>query len=81
MWGERVAPDRRGGVLLACAATGAIGMIVAPALDQHSPWINYEALTRGFTPAHVERFDWTQRYGPLIWPRTGNAVLEVQASP
>ena len=30
MWGERVAPDRRGSVVLACAATGAIGMIVAP---------------------------------------------------
>jgi protein-glutamine gamma-glutamyltransferase len=81
MWGERIAPDRRGTVVLACAATGAIGMIVAPALDQHSPWIDYEALTRGFTPAHVERFDWTQRYGPLVWPRTGNYVLDVQASP
>lgn len=81
MWGERVASDRAGSVLLACAATGAIGMIIAPALDQHSPWINYEALTRGFTPAHVERFDWTQRYGPLVWPRTGKDVLEVKASP
>ncbi|HET6866452.1 MAG TPA: transglutaminase-like domain-containing protein [Solirubrobacteraceae bacterium] len=81
MWGERVAPDRWGSVVLACAATGAIGMIVAPALDQHSPWIDYEALTRGFTPAHVERFDWTQRYGPLVWPRTGKDVLEVKASP
>ncbi|HJS92716.1 MAG TPA: transglutaminase-like domain-containing protein, partial [Solirubrobacteraceae bacterium] len=81
MWGERVAPDRWGSVVLACAATGAIGMIVAPALDQHSPWIDYEALTRGFTPAHVERFDWTQRYGPLVWPRTGKTVLEVEASP
>ena len=81
MWGEQIPPGRRGGVLLACAATGAIGLIVAPALDQHSPWIDYEALTRGFTPAHVERFDWTQRYGPLTWPRTGNTVLDVQSSP
>ena len=81
MWGERVASDRWGSVVLACAATGAIGMIIAPALDQHSPWIDYEALTRGFTPAHVERFDWTQRYGPLVWPRTGKDVLEVKASP
>ena len=81
MWGERVPQGRRGGVLLACAATGAIGLVVAPALTQHSPWIDYEALTRGFTPAHVERFDWTQRYGPLVWPQTGNTVLEVQASP
>ncbi len=81
MWGERVAPDRRGSVVLACAATGAVGMIVAPALDQHSPWINYEALTKGLSPAHVERFDWTQRYGPLVWPQTGTDVLEVKASP
>jgi hypothetical protein len=81
MWGERVAPDRRGSVVIACAATGAIGMILGPALDQHSPWIDYEALTRGFTPAHVERFDWTQRYGPLVWPRTGNDVLEVKSAP
>ncbi len=81
MWGERVPPDRRGSVVVACAATGAIGMILAPGLDQHSPWIDYQALTRGFTPAHVEAFDWTQRYGPLKWPRTGNDVLEVKASP
>ncbi|MGH2886447.1 MAG: transglutaminase-like domain-containing protein, partial [Solirubrobacteraceae bacterium] len=81
MWGERVAPDRRASVVVACAATGAIGMILAPGLDQHSPWIDYQALTRGFTPAHVEAFDWTQRYGPLKWPRTGNDVLAVKASP
>jgi transglutaminase-like putative cysteine protease len=81
MWGERVPADRRGGVLLACAATGAVGMIVAPVLDRHSPWINTHELTSGFTPAHVERFDWSQRYGPLTWPRTGKTVLDVQASP
>jgi protein-glutamine gamma-glutamyltransferase len=81
MWGERVPPDRRGGVVLACAAAGALGMIIAPAIDQHSPWINTQALARGFTPARVEHFDWTQRYGPLIWPRTGNDVLEVKAAP
>ena len=81
MWGERVPSDRRGGVLLACAATGAVGMAIGPALKQSNPWIDYEALTRGFTPAHVERFDWTQRYGPLIWPRTGNTVLEVKSAP
>ena len=81
MWGERVPADRRGGVLLACAVTGAIAMVLAPAIKENSPWINYEALTRGFTPAHVVRFDWTQRYGPLTWPRTGNTVLSVSATP
>ncbi|HUA49768.1 MAG TPA: transglutaminase-like domain-containing protein [Solirubrobacteraceae bacterium] len=80
MWGERVPADRRGGVILACAATGAIGMIVAPAIDQGTPWINTHELASGFTPAHVERFDWTQRYGPLNWPHSGNDVFSVTAS-
>jgi protein-glutamine gamma-glutamyltransferase len=81
MWGERVPSDRRGGVLLACVVAGALGMAIGPALKQSQPWVDYEALTRGFTPAHVERFDWTQRYGPLIWPRTGNTVVEVKSAP
>ncbi len=81
MWGERVPADRRGGVVLTCLATGAVGLILAPALDEHSPWINYEALTRGLTPAHVDRFNWAQGYGPLKWPHTGNDVLSVSASP
>ncbi len=81
MWGERVPADRRGGVILTCVATGAVGLILAPALDEHSPWINYEALTRGLTPTHVARFDWTQRYGPLDWPHLGTDVLSVSASP
>ncbi|HTX09426.1 MAG TPA: transglutaminase domain-containing protein [Solirubrobacteraceae bacterium] len=81
MWGDRVPADRRGGVVLICLATGATGLILAPALDEHSPWINYEALTRGLTPAHVDRFNWTQGYGPLNWPHSGNNVLSVSASP
>jgi len=81
MWGERVPADRRGGVILACVATGAIGLILAPALDERTPWINYEALTKGLTPAHVAHFNWTQSYGPLDWPHSGNDVLSVAASP
>jgi protein-glutamine gamma-glutamyltransferase len=81
MWGERVSADRRGSVILTCVATGAVGLILAPALDEHSPWINYEALTRGLTPAHVARFNWAQGYGPLNWPHTGTDVLSVSASP
>jgi protein-glutamine gamma-glutamyltransferase len=81
MWGERVPTDRRGGVILACAVTGAIGMIVAPALDQDSPWINTHQLASGLSAAHVARFNWTQSYGQLYWPHSGEDVLGVTASP
>jgi transglutaminase-like putative cysteine protease len=81
MWGERVPSDRRGGVILACAMTGAIGMIAAPAIDQNSPWINTHQLAGGLSPAHVDRFDWSQRYGPLNWPHSGTNVFSVAASP
>jgi protein-glutamine gamma-glutamyltransferase len=81
MWGERVPSDRRGGVILACAVTGAIGMIAAPAIDQDSPWINTHQLASGFSPAHVDRFDWSQRYGRLNWPHSGTNVFSVAASP
>ena len=35
-------------------------MVAAPALDQHKPWLNYEALAGTLAPAHVEAFDWNQ---------------------
>ena len=71
MWGERVPAGRRGGVLLACAATGAIGAGRRPALDQHSPWIDYEALTRGLTPTHVDSVRLDPALRAADWPRTG----------
>jgi transglutaminase-like putative cysteine protease len=61
------------------AVAGAAGMIAAPRLDPHSPWLNYQALAGDLAPGHPEAFDWTQRYGPLHWPRRGREVLEVQA--
>ena len=81
MWGERVAPDRRGSVVLACAATGAIGMIIASGARPALAVDQLRGADQRVHAAHVERFDWTQRYGPLRWPRTGNDVLEVQATP
>jgi transglutaminase-like putative cysteine protease len=53
-------------------------MIAAPALDRHTPWLDYQALAGKLVPAHLDTFDWTQRYGPLHWPRTGREVLDVQ---
>jgi protein-glutamine gamma-glutamyltransferase len=79
MWGERL---RSGEMLMAtvlAVLAGAAGMIAAPRLDPHSPWLNYEALAGDLAPGHPEAFDWRQSYGPLHWPRTGHEVLDVQA--
>src|SRR5262249_9453735 len=65
LWGPR---SRHGdGVVAVVVAVlaGASAMIAAPALDRHKPWLNYEALAGQLAPAHVDTFDWSQRYGPL----------------
>lgn len=79
MWGERVHRDQAGMAIGLCALAAVGGMFAAPALERHKPWLNYQALTGGLAPAHLERFDWSQTYGPVHWPRKGRAVLEVQA--
>ena len=80
MWGERVRRDDLAAVLTLGAIVGAAGMILAPRLDQHQPWVDPHALANSFSPTHVDSFDWSQRYGPLNWPRTGHEVLDVQAA-
>ncbi len=80
MWGDRI---RQGDMLTAVAVAaiaGVAAMIAAPALDTHKPWLNYQALASTLAPRHPEAFDWSQRYGPLHWPRTGREVLDVQAA-
>jgi protein-glutamine gamma-glutamyltransferase len=79
MWGDRLRSGNLvvAGILAALAGAGA--MIAAPALDQHAPWLNYQALAGNLAPAHLETFDWTQGYGPLHWPRKSHEVFDVQA--
>jgi transglutaminase-like putative cysteine protease len=80
IWGERVRRSEAR-VTVGLAALAAVGgMIVAPALDRHAAWIDYQGLAGRLVGAHTESFDWTQRYGPLRWPRTGHDVLGVQAA-
>ena len=79
VWGERIARYDAPLAVGVAALAGASAMIAAPALDQHSPWFNYEALAGTLAPGHIESFDWSQRYGPLNWPRAGREVLDVQA--
>jgi transglutaminase-like putative cysteine protease len=79
MWGDRIrrydAPLAVGVSILA----GAVALIAAPRIDPHHPWLDFQALAGTLAPAHIERFDFSQHYGPLNWPRTGREVLEVKA--
>ncbi len=79
MWGERLHTGELGIAGGLAALAGVAGMVAAPRIESHSPWLNYEALAGNLAPAHIEAFDWTQRYGPLHWPRQGREVLDVQA--
>lgn len=80
LWGERI---RSGGLMTACAVAalaGVGGAIIAPHLDHHKPWLNYEALAGNVSAAHVDTFTWGQQYGRLRWPRTGHEVMDVEAT-
>jgi hypothetical protein len=80
VWAEH-APTRDGATALAVVGVAGLGgLIAAPRIDPHRAWVNYEALAGSFAPAHVARFDWSQRYGPLIWPQDNQEVLDVQAA-
>ncbi|MBV9310298.1 MAG: transglutaminase domain-containing protein [Solirubrobacterales bacterium] len=79
LWGERIAGrDLLGAsALAALAAAGAF--LAAPSLERHAPWINVQGLGGSLSSSNTVRFDFTQRYGPLHWPRTGREVLDVIA--
>ncbi|HEX4671817.1 MAG TPA: transglutaminase domain-containing protein [Solirubrobacteraceae bacterium] len=79
VWGERLDQDDGAMVVGVAAIAAATGMAFAPALDTHKPWINYQALTSSLAPGASESFDWSQRYGPLAWPRKGHEVIDIQA--
>jgi transglutaminase-like putative cysteine protease len=80
VWGDQVDGHRLGGLLAPCAAAALVGVALAPAVDGHRGWIDYRQLAASLAPGGVESFNWTQGYGPLHWPHTGRAVMEVQAS-
>jgi protein-glutamine gamma-glutamyltransferase len=79
MWGERLQRDDLATVLGLTAVAAVAAVALSPGLDSHKPWIDYQALAGGLAPGHVETFDWSQRYGPLNWPRKGHEVIDVAA--
>ena len=80
VWGERLDQDDGAVVVGVAAIAAAAGMAFAPVLDTHKPWVNYQALTNSLAPGASESFDWSQRYGPLAWPRKGHEVIDIKAA-
>ncbi len=77
MWAER-APAREGTAsMLVLALAGIAGVFFAPQVDSHRAWFNYRAIASTLAPTHVATFNWSQTYGPLIWPHRGTTVFEV----
>lgn len=80
MWGERIERTRLAGAVALCATAAAAAIVVAPSLERHKPWLDYQALAGRLAAVKSEAFDWSQGYGPLNWPRAGRPVLEVRAA-
>ncbi len=80
IWGERLPRAASGGAVLVCAVAAVAAMVIAPAIDAHTPWINYRTLAgAGGGGGSGELFNWNQSYNQLTWPQEGRDVLEVRA--
>jgi hypothetical protein len=79
LWADRIDRYESLAATGLCALAGAAAMVIAPGLDRHRPWINYQALASKIASGPVAHFDWAQTYGPITWPRTGQTVLDVAA--
>ncbi len=76
---ERV-PARRGArAAVVVVLAGLAALALSPGIDRRSPWLNVATIAGTIGPARGEAFDWSQTYGPLNWPHTGQIVLDVQA--
>jgi protein-glutamine gamma-glutamyltransferase len=79
IWGERIRRERLSDAIGVCLLAAVAAMAIAPALDRHRPWLDYQALAGRIAPRAVDSFNWAQTYGPISWPRHRRTVLEVQA--
>ena len=78
MWGERIPRPAAGPAVAVLVLAGVAGAIAAPRIDPRSPWINYRSWSAPVV-RHVDRFDWSQTYGPLRWPHKGRTVFTIDA--
>ena len=79
LWLERL-PLRPGLGVAALAAIALAGALpIASVADRGEAWFDYRAFAEGLGPDDPVRFDWSQSYGPIDWPRDGNEVLRVKS--
>jgi hypothetical protein len=81
VWGDRVDRYESLAAIGLCGVAAAGAMVIAPGLDRHRAWLDYQTLATKIAAAGpVETFDWAQTYGPIVWPRHGHPVLEIKAA-
>jgi protein-glutamine gamma-glutamyltransferase len=80
LWLDRLPLRPGAGVaaLLGLALAGALPL--AAVADRGEPWFDYKAFAEGLGPDDPVRFDWSQSYGPIDWPRDGNEVMRVRSA-
>jgi LPXTG-motif cell wall-anchored protein len=79
LWLERLRTDQLGVAIACVALTTIAGAVIAPQLNGHRPWFNYEAFAEKLEPKKAEAFSWDHTYGPLTWSRDGREMLRVKA--
>jgi hypothetical protein len=76
LWSERLTRLRIAPLL---AIAGGAAVLLAPGVRAARPWLDVRHLAGGQSAVGSERFDFTQGFGPLRWPRTGREVFDVRA--
>jgi transglutaminase-like putative cysteine protease len=84
VFSERIRPAAGGSAAAVLAAAALGGVLLSPVVDGREAWISFTKVKiagvgAGTGTGAGERFDWSQTYGPLVWPHTGATVLEVRA--
>ena len=77
---ERVPAGRGWPACGVVTIAAAVAIVFAPGLQRSSPWLDVQTLAGTLGPSRGEAFDWSQTYGPLVWPHTGTVVLDVHTS-
>lgn len=80
LWLEELPRVQLPGAVALVAIAAAGGALAPAALDRDQPWFDVQRLVNGLDQPAAARFDWSQRYGPLDWPRDGREVLRVRSS-